>query len=520
MKKNIIISALLVGIGVFMGVLLVSSLNTDILSSLYADENTKIGAAAPPVQMDNAVKLLNDAMAAASEAVLPTVVYINVETEFKAPKGMMPRDDFHDFFKFFMPRGEDDENDDGVQKSRGSGSGVIISSNGYIVTNNHVVENATENGIKVQTVDKKEYTAKLVGRDPSTDLALIKIEADNLPTAYLGDMEKVRIGEMVLAVGNPMGLEHTVTSGIVSAIGRGRMGGSGTDIVNNIQTDAAINPGNSGGGLFDLNGALIGINTAIATQTGAFIGYGFAIPVDLMKAVVSDLMDNGKIDRGYIGVYIGQIDETMAKGLGLDKVKGVLVQGLVDDGAAKIAGLEKGDVILEVDGKPVNSPSELQAKIVFYRAGDKVNVKVWRDGKSINKTVTLKGREEDNLANNNSDNKEKSEKSKPEDNQPVKFENLGFSVSPIDNKIKKDYDVKNGVIVSDVRRFSVASDRGLMRNGVITEVDRKSINSPGDLKKIIDSKKDGEVVLLSVKYPERSQIVALEIRKNLDSRNK
>jgi serine protease Do len=512
MKKTIILSALLVGIGVFMGVLLVSSLNTDVLSSLYADENTKIGAAAPPVQMDNAVKLINSAMSAASEAVLPTVVYINVEAELKSPQGM-PSDEFHDFFKFFgVPEGEEPG---GPQKSRGSGSGVIVSENGYIVTNNHVVENATEKGIKVQTMDKKEYIAKLVGRDPLTDLALIKIEATGLPVAFIGDIEKVKIGEMVLAVGNPMGLDHTVTSGIISAIGRGRLGGrgGGANIEHYIQTDAAINPGNSGGGLFDLNGALVGINTAIATQTGGFMGYGFAIPVDLMKAVVNDLIDDGKIDRGYIGVYIDKVDETMAKGLGLDRVKGVLVQDLVEGGASKSAGLEKGDVILEIDGKPVNSPGELQSRIVFYKANDKVNVKIWRDGKSLNKTVTLKPRDEDDVASTDSDNN-KAEKAKPEDNQPVKFESLGFSVAPLDSKVKKEYGVNNGAIVSDVKRFSMASDRGLVKGAVITEVDRKSINSPGELKKLIDSKKDGDVIILNVKYPERSQIVALEVRKS------
>lgn len=509
MKKTIIVSVLLVGIGVFMGVLLVSSLNTDMLSSLYASENTKIGANQAPVQMNDAMKVMNNAMSSASEAVLPTVVYIDVEVEMKGQNGL-PQDELHDFFRFF---GQGDPEDQ-PNRSRGSGSGVIVSADGYIVTNNHVVENATENGIKVTTIEKKEYTARLIGRDPNTDLALLKIDAENLSVAHIGDMEKVRIGEMVLAVGNPMGLEHTVTSGIVSAIGRGRLSmRGGSTIEHYIQTDAAINPGNSGGGLFDMNGSLVGINTAIATQTGTFMGYGFAIPVDLMKAVIDDLIEDGKIDRGYIGVFIDKVDETMAKGLGLDKVKGVLVQGLVDDGSAKSAGIEKGDVILEVDGKTVNSPSELQSRIVFYKAGDKVNVKLWRDGKTLNKNVTLKARDED-IAEVSEGKSNKAEKAKPEDNSPVKFESLGFSVETIDSKIKKDYDVDNGVIVRDVKRFSMASDRGLIKGAVITEADKKSIKSPGDLKKLIDSKNEGDVIILNVKYPERSQIVALEVRKS------
>ncbi|MBX3043616.1 MAG: Do family serine endopeptidase [Candidatus Kapabacteria bacterium] len=508
MKKTIIVSVLLVGIGIFMGILLISSLNSDVLSPLFANEKTKIGASVAPVQMDNAMKIINDAMSSASAAVLPTIVYINVETEIKG-RGSMPRDEFHDFFRFFGgPEGED-----GPNLTRGSGSGVIVSENGYIVTNNHVVENATDKGIKVQTIDKKEYTASLIGRDPYTDLALLKIEAEGLPVAHIGDMDKIRIGEMVLAVGNPMGLEHTVTSGIVSAIGRGRISGrGGASIEHYIQTDAAINPGNSGGGLFDLNGSLVGINTAIATRTGTFMGYGFAIPVDLMTAVIDDLIEDGKIDRGYIGVFIKDVDETMAKGLGLDKVRGVLVDGLVEDGAAKAAGIESGDVILDVDGKEVNSPSELQSRIVFYKAGDKINVRLWRDRKTITKTVTLKAREEDDLAASTPNKKEN--EPKPEDNAPVKFESLGFTIAPIDSKIKKDYGVDYGVIVSDVKRFSMAADRGLANRAVITEADKKSIKSPGDLKKIIDSKSEGDVIILNVKYPERSQIVALEVRKS------
>lgn len=507
MKKTVFVSAFLVGIGVFMGILLVSSLNTDIFNSLYADENTKIGADRAPVQMDNAMRIINDAMVNASNAVLPTVVFINVESEISSQQEI-PNDQFHDFFRFFGS--PDDE--EMPRRSRGSGSGVIISENGYIVTNNHVVENASENGIKVQLNDKKMFTARLVGRDPNTDLALIKIDATGLPVAHLGGMETVKVGEMVLAVGNPMGLEHTVTSGIISALGRGRIGRGGANIEHYIQTDAAINPGNSGGGLFDLNGSLVGINTAIASQTGTFMGYGFAIPVDLMKAVVNDLIEDGKIDRGYIGVFIDQVDETLAKGLGLSEIKGVLVQGLVEDGAAKDAGIEKGDVILEVDGKPVNSPSELQSRIVLYRADDKVNVKIWRDNKVITKQVTLKARNEDNVSL--MEEKPKNEKKKEEDKSPLKFENLGFTVEPIDSKVKKDYGVSNGVIVSDVKRYSVASDRGLGKSAVITEADKKTINSPSDLKKIIDSKKDGDVIILSVKYRERSQIVALEVKKS------
>lgn len=511
MKKSIAASVILIAIGVFLGILLVSNFSPSAIQNLFADENTKLGADQAPVQMDNTVKLLNDAMTKASEAVLPTVVYIKVETEVKRSNNNNNQEDndLGDLFKFFG-RGMPDQQD---FHARGSGSGVIISKNGYIVTNAHVVENVVDGGVTVQTFDKKEYKAKVIGKDPLTDLALIKIEADNLPVAHFGDINTVKVGEMVLAVGNPMGLNHTVTQGIVSAIGRGslvRKGGA--NIEHYIQTDAAINPGNSGGGLFNLNGSLVGINTAIATETGTFMGYGFAIPIDLMKAVVNDLIDDGKIDRGYIGVYIDQVDETLAKGLGLPKIQGVLVQGLVEDGAAKNGGVKTGDVILSIDGKEVNSPSELQSKIVFYRAGDKVNLVIWRDGQKVNKTVTLKARDGEDVA----DKKDQVPDAGKEENskEPIKFDKLGFSVAPLTSEIKKQYKVDNGVLVTEVKRFSIASDRGLFPNAVITDADRKEVKSTSDLKRIIESKKTGEVILLNVKYADRSQIVALEIGKS------
>ncbi len=489
----------MIGIGIFMGVLLVSNFNVSSFKSLFADENTKLGAPAPPVNPDEAAVVLNRTLVAASEAVLPTVVYISVEAEV-ALRGSNPMDNFFDRF-FDIPE---------HRRQRGSGSGVVVSSDGYIVTNHHVIANAKENGIRVQTIDNKEYVAKLVGSDPLTDVALLKISAENLAAAHFGNMDNLKVGQLVIAVGNPIGLNHTVTSGIISAVGRGARVRSGPNSIEHyIQTDAAINPGNSGGGLFDINGSLVGINTAIATETGGFMGYGFAIPVDLMRAVVDDLIDDGQINRGYIGVIIQNVDETFARGLGLPKVQGVLVQDLVDDGAAKSAGIEKGDVILEVDGREVNSPSELQSRIVFYRAGDKVNLTIWRDNKKINIPVTLKPREED-MAVATSPPRKGSEPEQKAD-EPIKFENLGFTISPVTKDIKEEYQVKSGVLVTDVTRFSKAAERGLMARAVITEVDRKPVSNPKEFKKIIENKKEGDVIILNVKYQNRSQMVALEV---------
>jgi serine protease Do len=255
MKRTVVASIGLVSLGIIIGMLLIASFNPNLVSNLFADE--KIGAGNPPVMMNDYAKSLNDAYVTASKAVIPTVVSIQVVMETKPANNSM-QDDFRDFFKFFgEPFGGDD---DGTRRAEAGGSGVFISEDGYIVTNNHVVEDATD--IKVTTSDQKDYTAKLVGRDPLTDLAVIKIDGKGFPVVHFSNIEDVKVGEMVLAIGNPLGLNSTVTAGIVSAIGRGGLAlmrdKEGYGVENFIQTDAAINPGNSGGGLFNLNGSLVG----------------------------------------------------------------------------------------------------------------------------------------------------------------------------------------------------------------------------------------------------------------------
>jgi len=498
MKRALILSILSISIGIFIGIFLVSNISPSMLKSIFGSEKPVIGAEIPPISKDESINLLNRAFNEASKAVIPTVVYINVETEATRP----PNDSFHDFFEFF-------EGPSQPRRSRGSGSGVIISHDGYIVTNNHVVENASNRGIKVITTDKREFTAKLIGTDPTTDLAVLKIEADNLPVAHFGNVEDLNIGDLVLAVGNPLGLNSTVTHGIISAIGRGQLGRGGYNVENYIQTDAAINPGNSGGGLYNLYGSLIGINTAIATGTGTYIGYGFAIPIDIVNAVVSDLIEDGKVNRGYIGVYIKSVDELFARRLGLEEVSGVFIEGVVPGGAAEKAGLQASDVILEVDGKPVNTTNELQSSIVFYRAGDKIKLTIWRDKQKIFKEVTLISREDDDVAV--AAPRQREEPKQAEKQGPIKLDNLGFTVEPLTNEIKSEYEVKNGVIVTQVERFSPAADRGLFRSGVITHIDKEEVKSPGQLENIIKSKESGEVILVEVRYPERNQIIAIQI---------
>jgi serine protease Do len=508
MNRKLATSMGLISIGIIISVVFLFSGGYNLIYGVFSKD--QIGASNPPVVINPQAKAMNDAMVEVCNAVIPTVVSISVKIEVKE-KNQFNDPMFKQFFEYFgqpMPMP-----DEGNRQAEGSGSGVIITSDGYIITNNHVIDNATK--ITVKTNDKKEYIAKLIGKDPSTDLAVIKIEAHDLTPAHFANIEDVKIGEMVVAVGNPLGLNSTVTSGIVSAIGRGGLNlaqdKTGFNVEYLIQTDAAINPGNSGGGLFSLDGSLIGINSAIATRTGTYIGYGFAIPVDLVHTVVVDLIENGKINRGFVGVRIQTVDETIAKSVGLDDVEGALVIEVLKGQAASKAGIEIGDVILEVDGKKINSSNELQSVIVTRKAGDVVRITLWRDGKKIDKSVKLEPRDsESDLSSNDNE----TEKGDDNGNATYDFDKLGFSVGPLTSENKKDLDVKGGAMITKVKRYSVAESRGLASNGVIVKADRERIDNPGELNKIIKSKKAGEPILLVIKYKNASRVVAMEIPDN------
>ena len=509
-KKPIVSAVLLIGIGIVFGIALVSTFDTGGIGSVFA-ANKDIGAKNPPITLSPQVQAINDAFTAASKTVNATVVNIKIVTETKRNNSM------RDLFKFFGgPEGFENspEDDQGMQKSEGAGSGVIISTDGYIITNNHVVDEAKEDGITVILSDKKEYKAKLIGKDPLTDLAVIKVEANNLPVAHIGNSDEVAIGEMVIAVGNPLGLNSTVTSGIVSAIGRGALGLNRDRyaVENFIQTDAAINPGNSGGGLFNLRGSLIGINSAIATRTGGYMGYGFAIPANLMKAVALDIIEDGKVDRGYIGISLRPVDEVSAKSLKLEKVIGALVDDILKDSPAEKAGIEPGDVILELDGKPVNSSNDLQSLVAQRRAGDKVNLKIWRDGKSITKSVTLKKRDDDKMASNDEGVTGSANTVEDNSNGTESFKDLGFTINPLSEKNKTELEVEKGVFVSKVEPYSVAGQRGLSSGIAIVKADKQEITKTGQIKKLIKDRQ-GEVVILQIKTKDRFGLVFLEIPK-------
>ena len=289
---------------------------------------------------------------------------------------------WEDFFNFSSPFGSYE------QQVMGAGSGVIISPDGYIVTNNHVVENAQD--IMVTLNDKREFPATIVGTDPQTDLALVKIECDGLPTLTFGNSDEVRIGEWVLAVGNPFNLTSTVTAGIVSAKARNLdILGENTSIESFIQTDAAVNQGNSGGALVNASGELIGINSAIASHTGYYTGYSFAIPSNIARKVVGDLKEYGMVQRAVLAVTIQEVDNNVAQELNLSQVKGVCITSVADDGAAYRAGLQQYDVITSINGSEVNSVSELREVMAQYSPGDRVEVAYLRNGSSHKTPLTL-----------------------------------------------------------------------------------------------------------------------------------
>jgi serine protease Do len=511
-KRSVVASLALITVGIIFGALLVSNFSGGVGAG-FADNkgDVKLGGPPPVTNVSQDVVALNNTFVTVAKAVTPSVVFITVTSSGgKQRERNMPRD----FFHFFGP----DFGNPEPMPQQGAGSGVILTPDGYIVTNNHVVDDADKDGIEVGLSDKTRYKAKLVGTDPTTDLAVIKIEAKDLPVAALGNSDNVQVGEWVLAIGNPLGLTSTVTAGIISAVGRGNIGVIRTSdnygIEDFIQTDAAINPGNSGGALVNLHGEVIGINSAIATTNQRYQGYGFAVPVNLLKTVVTDLIKEGKVRRGYIGVQISGVDQTTANALGLSKAEGVLVQSLVEGGAGESAGLKEKDVILSIDGKEVNAANELQSAVATRHPGDVVTLKVFRDGKTIEKKVTLRARDEETTAVKASDTEEPDENREEETPKVTKFEGLGMSVRPLTPDEKKKQSIDGGAVVTEVKPYSEAFNRSITKDALIVEADRKEVRTPGDLKKIIDSRKPGDSILLRLKQPDgTTRYVAVQLQK-------
>ncbi|MCF8296177.1 MAG: Do family serine endopeptidase [Saprospiraceae bacterium] len=411
----------------------------------------------------------------AAEQTINGVVHVKTQYEYK-----------NNVYDLFFGYGNPFHNSPHNQQNTpimASGSGVIISEDGYIATNNHVVQGASY--IEVTLNDKRTFEATVVGTDPSSDLALLKINEKNLPLIRFGNSDDIKIGEWVLAVGNPFNLTSTVTAGIVSAKARNiNILGSSSAVESFIQTDAAVNRGNSGGALVNTLGELIGINAAIASNTGTYTGYSFAIPSNLVKKVMNDLLEFGEVKRAYIGVQIADLDSKLAEEKGLKEIKGVYVAGLTENGAAIDAGIKKGDVITKINDIEVNSRSELIEHIATHRPGDKVSVTVNRNNNLKSFNVTLRN-EEGNTSIS---------KTKERNIETI----LGADFDEITSEEKRTLNIENGIKITKLEtgKLKIA---GIKEGFIITKIDKKPITTISELKKILDNKKGG--ILLEGVYP-------------------
>jgi serine protease Do len=443
-------------------------------------------------------RALSNAFAEAAQEVLPSVVTI---TSLKMVR-FSSSDPFERFFgePFFWPFPSPHGRS---IPQRGLGSGVIVRDDGIILTNNHVVEDAEE--ISVLLADGRRFEAEIVGRDPKTDLAVIRIKADekdleDLPVATLGDSDALRVGDWVIAVGSPFQLSQTVTAGIVSAKGRSNLRLASYE--NFIQTDAAINPGNSGGALVDLEGRVVGINTAIVSRTGAYQGIGFAIPINMARSVMESILQYGRVIRGYLGVYIQDVTQEMAKALDMDEPHGALVSQVTEDGPADKAGVKDGDVILEVDGEPVKDSQDLRFRIAATPPGTEVELTVLRDGKRKTIKVELGELPEEEMAE------------APAGGGRDWEEKLGLELTRLTSRIRRELDLPDdvkGAVVESVEPGSPADEAGFRRGDVITEADRQPVDSPGDFWDILDEVPAGETILVRVFREEARLFLPLTI---------
>lgn len=470
-------------------------------------------SAQPNIAGLESAKALSDVFAQVAESALDGVVYINTEKTVSTWRDFGPFGFPYDFFfRFFdeedfpfpLPKRRQPQERDRTPKRNipvpyGAGSGFIISEDGYIVTNNHVVENVDK--IKVKLRDGREFEAKKIGSDPESDVALIKVEANGLKGLRLGDSDRIRIGEWVIAIGNPFGLTHTVTAGIISAKGRSKFGrGSILDYQDFIQTDAAINPGNSGGPLLNLNGEVIGMNTAIYTRSGGYMGIGFAIPINMIKYLVSQIKEKGTVERGFLGVYIQDVSSDVAKWLDLKDGKGALVSQVQKGSPAEKAGLKEGDVIIEFNGIPVEDAGSFKARVASTKPGTRVKLVVIRDGERKELEVEV--------------GKRPAEESVKVAGDTISSSNLGIVGQTLTPDLAKEfgYEGQKGVIITEVEPGSPAGMAGLKSGDLIMEVNRKPVNNVDEFDKAVkETPKDKKGVLLKVKRGDGSMYIVVPV---------
>lgn len=500
-RSNSIVFLLLVIVGILIGVVIMLLQNdgqkrpvelkagsTITIGSQEIEDN--IGLEAPFIQFKKV----------ASE-VTPTVVFI--ESTIIQERMNMPDDEIHrgrgnqDMWERFLPG----------RRMSVAGSGVLISHDGYILTNHHVIANADRGRVTVSLQDKRTYRARIIGQDPNTDLAVIKIDDQDLPHIPIGNSDRVEVGDWVLAVGNPFRLKSTVTAGIVSALGRN------VDIINTpmriesfIQTDAAINRGNSGGALVDVAGNLIGINTAIATETGVYEGYGFAIPINMAVKIARDMIEFGEVKRAYLGVEIQSLSFDTAQKLGLNQASGVLVSRVVKNGSADRAGLQLRDVILEVNGQPVNESHELQARIALARPGDDVKLRVWSKGQDKQINVKVVGNDHTSV-------RELLGTFRSED-RPIDIEpdpihreevfDVGFKITEINNVGNIDaFDL----IITDVQIGSKAEKAGIRVDDQVTQINGEDVTSLSEWNREYNQIKTGATFKIMVQRGSRTSLI-------------
>ena len=408
---------------------------------------------------------------------------------FRGLPGLPEDEALQEFFRRFMPP---DRLPEGHPAPRSLGSGFILSNDGVILTNAHVIDEADE--VTVRLTDKREFKAKVLGKDKRTDVAVLKIEAKDLPTAPVGNPDTLRVGEWVLAIGSPFGFDNTVTAGIVSAKGRSLPDES---YVPFIQTDVAVNPGNSGGPLFNLRGEVVGINAQIYSRSGGYMGISFAIPIDVAMKVANQLRTNGKVSRGRLGIAIQEVSSELAQSFGLDKPTGALVAGVEKGTPAEKAGLLPGDIVLSFDGKKVDSSRELPALVGQTKPGTQSKIEIWRQGAKKTLAITVGELDGDNKPNQPANH-----------NEPETLSRFGLTLAPLSSEQAKSLGLEHGVLVQ--KSEADAARAGLRSGDVIVTINNVAANSPAQVTELLKKVKKGQLLPLLVRREDRSLFIALQ----------